>query len=106
MVIVGAGFAGLYMIHRARQRGLSVQCFEIGEAVGGTWYWNRYPGARVDIECVEYSYSFSKELEQEWDWSERYAGQPEIERYANHVADRFDLRKRYSVRHPRHAYTL
>ena len=93
MVIVGAGFAGLYMIHRARQRGLSVQCFEIGQAVGGTWYWNRYPGARVDIECVEYSYSFSKELEQEWDWSERYAGQPEIERYANHVADRFDLRK-------------
>ena len=93
MVIVGAGFAGLYMIHRARQRGLSVQCFEIGQAVGGTWYWNRYPGARVDIECVEYSYSFSKELEQEWDWSERYAGQPEIERYANHVADRFDLRR-------------
>ncbi len=93
MVIVGAGFAGLYMIHRARQCGLSVQCYELGERVGGTWYWNRYPGARVDIECVEYSYSFSKELEQEWDWSERYAGQPEIERYANHVADRFDLRR-------------
>ena len=93
MVIVGAGFAGLYMIHRARQCGLSVQCYEVGEQVGGTWYWNRYPGARVDIECVEYSYSFSKELEQEWDWSERYAGQPEIERYANHVADRFDLRR-------------
>ncbi|MDC0573031.1 NAD(P)/FAD-dependent oxidoreductase [Luminiphilus sp.] len=93
MVVVGAGFAGLYMIHRARQSGLTVQCFEVGEQVGGTWYWNRYPGARVDIECVEYSYSFSKELEQEWDWSERYAGQPEIERYANHVADRFDLRR-------------
>jgi cation diffusion facilitator CzcD-associated flavoprotein CzcO len=93
MVVVGAGFAGLYMIHRARQSGLTVQCFEAGEEVGGTWYWNRYPGARVDIECVEYSYSFSKELEQEWDWSERYAGQPEIERYANHVADRFDLRR-------------
>ena len=93
MVVVGAGFAGLYMIYRARQRGLSVQCYEMGEGVGGTWYWNRYPGARVDIECVEYSYSFSKELEQEWDWSERYAGQPEIERYANHVADRFDLRR-------------
>ena len=92
MVIVGAGFAGLYMIHRARQAGLSVMCFEAGEGVGGTWYWNRYPGARVDIECVEYSYSFSKELEQEWDWTERYAGQPEIERYANYVADRFDLR--------------
>ena len=93
MVVVGAGFAGLYMIYRARQRGLSVQCYEMGEGVGGTWYWNRYPGARVDIECVEYSYSFSKALEQEWDWSERYAGQPEIERYANHVADRFDLRR-------------
>ncbi|MGB1138834.1 MAG: flavin-containing monooxygenase [Luminiphilus sp.] len=93
MVVVGAGFAGLYMIYRARLRGLSVQCYEMGEGVGGTWYWNRYPGARVDIECVEYSYSFSKELEQEWDWSERYAGQPEIERYANHVADRFDLRR-------------
>ena len=93
MIIVGAGFAGLYMIHRAREAGLSVRCFEIGSGVGGTWYWNRYPGARVDIECVEYSYSFSKELEQEWDWTERYAGQPEIERYANHVADRFDLRR-------------
>ena len=93
MVIVGAGFAGLYMIHRARQAGLSVRCFEIGSGVGGTWYWNRYPGARVDIGCVEYSYSFSKELEQEWDWTERYAGQAEIERYANHVADRFDLRR-------------
>ena len=93
MVVVGAGFAGLYMIYLARRRGLSVQCYEMGEGVGSTWYWNRYPGARVDIECVEYSYSFSKELEQEWDWSERYAGQPEIERYANHVADRFDLRR-------------
>ncbi|MEK9996784.1 MAG: NAD(P)/FAD-dependent oxidoreductase, partial [Halieaceae bacterium] len=93
MVIVGAGFAGLYMIYRARQCGLSIQCYEIGEREGGTWYWNRYPGARVDIECVEYSYSFSKELEQEWDWSERYASQPEIERYANHVAERFDLRR-------------
>jgi cation diffusion facilitator CzcD-associated flavoprotein CzcO len=93
MIIVGAGFAGLYMIHRAREAGLSVRCFEIGSGVGGTWYWNRYPGARVDIECVEYSYSFSKALEQEWDWTERYAGQPEIERYANHVADRFDLRR-------------
>jgi len=93
MVVVGAGFAGLYMIYRARQCGLSVQCYEIGEREGGTWYWNRYPGARVDIECVEYSYSFSKALEQEWDWSERYASQPEIERYANHVAERFDLRR-------------
>ena len=94
MVIVGAGFSGLYMIHRAQQSGLSVRCFEAGGGVGGTWYWNRYPGARVDIEFAEYSYSFSKELEQEWNWTERYAAQPEIERYANHVADRFDLRQR------------
>ena len=81
MVVVGAGFAGLYMVHKALEEGLSVQCFEAGDGVGGTWYWNRYPGARVDIECVEYSYSFSKELEQEWEWTERYAAQPEIERY-------------------------
>ena len=94
MVVVGAGFAGLYMVHKALEEGLSVQCFEAGDGVGGTWYWNRYPGARVDIECVEYSYSFSKELEQEWEWTERYAAQPEIERYANHVADRFNLRER------------
>ena len=94
MVIVGAGFAGLYMIHKAQEEGLSVQCFEAGDGVGGTWYWNRYPGARVDIECVEYSYSFSKELEQDWEWTERYAAQPEIEQYANHVADRFKLREK------------
>ena len=94
MVVVGAGFAGLYMVHTALEEGLSVQCFEAGDGVGGTWYWNRYPGARVDIECVEYSYSFSKELEQEWEWTERYAAQPEIERYANHVADRFNLREK------------
>ena len=94
MVIVGAGFAGLYMIHKAQEEGLSVQCFEAGDGVGGTWYWNRYPGARVDIECVEYSYSFSKELEQDWEWTERYAAQPEIEQYANHVADRFQLREK------------
>ena len=94
MVVVGAGFAGLYMVHKALEEGLSVQCFEAGDGVGGTWYWNRYPGARVDIECVEYSYSFSKELEQEWEWTERYAAQPEIERYANHVADRFKLREK------------
>lgn len=93
MVVVGAGFAGLYMVYKARKQGLSVMCFEAGNGVGGTWFWNRYPGARVDIECVEYSYSFSEELEQEWEWSERYAAQPEIEKYANHVADRFDLRR-------------
>ena len=94
MVVVGAGFAGLYMTYKAQEAGLSVTCFEAGNGVGGTWNWNRYPGARVDIECVEYSYSFSKELEQEWQWSERYAAQPEIERYANHVAERFNLNEK------------
>src|SRR5436309_9787248 len=91
-VIVGAGFAGLYMLHRLRGLGLSVRVFEAGSDVGGTWYWNRYPGARCDVESMQYSYSFSDELQQEWDWSERYAPQPEILRYANHVADRFKLR--------------
>ena len=92
-VIVGAGFAGLYMLHRLRKLGLSVRVFERGDGVGGTWYWNRYPGARCDIESMQYSYQFSDALAQEWSWSERYAAQPEILRYANHVADRFDLRK-------------
>jgi cyclohexanone monooxygenase len=93
VVIVGAGFAGLYMLHRARQLGLSARVFEAGGGVGGTWYWNRYPGARCDIESLEYSYQFSDELQQEWAWSERYATQPEILRYLEHVADRFDLRR-------------
>src|SRR4029453_9692753 len=79
--------------HRLRGLGLSVLVYEAGSGVGGTWYWNRYPGARCDVESLEYSYSFSPELEQEWDWSERYAPQPEILRYINHVADRFDLRR-------------
>ena len=92
-VVVGAGFAGLYMLHRLRQAGFAVRVFEAGSGVGGTWYWNRYPGARCDVESMEYSYSFSEQLQQEWNWSERYAGQPEILRYANHVADRFDLRR-------------
>ncbi|MBL6752168.1 MAG: NAD(P)/FAD-dependent oxidoreductase [Nevskia sp.] len=92
-VVIGAGFAGLYMLHRLRQMGLSARCYESGTGVGGTWYWNRYPGAACDVESVLYSYSFSKELEQEWNWSERYARQPEILRYANYVTDRFDLRK-------------
>ncbi|MEO8660016.1 MAG: NAD(P)/FAD-dependent oxidoreductase [Bryobacteraceae bacterium] len=92
-VIVGAGFAGLYMLHRLRGLGLSARIFEAGHGVGGTWFWNRYPGARCDVESVEYSYSFSEELEREWQWSERYAGQPEILRYLNYVADRFDLRR-------------
>ncbi len=92
-VVVGAGFAGLYMLHRLRGLGLSVRVYEQGGDVGGTWYWNRYPGARCDVESMQYSYSFSEELQQEWEWSERYAPQPEILKYANHVADRFDLRR-------------
>src|SRR5258708_2099240 len=93
VIIVGAGFAGMYMLHRLRALGLSVRVYEQGGDVGGTWYWNRYPGARCDVESMQYSYSFSDELQQQWDWSERYATQPEILRYANHVADRFDLRR-------------
>ena len=92
-VVVGAGFAGLYMLHRLRGLGLATRVYEAGAGVGGTWYWNRYPGARCDIESMQYSFSFSEELDQEWDWSEKYATQPEILAYANHVADRFDLRR-------------
>ena len=91
-IVVGAGFAGMYMLHRLRGLGLRVKVFERGSGVGGTWFWNRYPGARCDIESMEYSYQFSKELQQEWNWSERYSAQPEILAYANHVADRFGLR--------------
>nr|QKW94355.1 phenylacetone monooxygenase [Stigmatella erecta] len=92
-LIVGAGFSGLYMLYRLRQLGLSVRTYEAGSEVGGTWFWNRYPGARCDIDSMNYSYSFSHELEQEWKWTERYATQPEILRYLNHVADRFGLRQ-------------
>jgi cyclohexanone monooxygenase len=92
-VVVGAGFGGMYMLHNLRKHGFTAQVFEAGSDVGGTWYWNRYPGARVDIESMQYSYSFSEELDQEWEWSEKYAPQPEIMEYARHVADRFDLRK-------------
>lgn len=92
-VIVGAGVAGLYQLYKLRELGLSTRVFEAGDGVGGTWYWNRYPGARCDVESLSYSFSFSPELEQEWDWTERYPAQPEILRYVNHVADRFDLRK-------------
>jgi cyclohexanone monooxygenase len=91
VVIVGAGFAGLYMLHRARQLGLRARVFEAGGGVGGTWYWNRYPGARCDVESMEYSYGFDEDLQQEWEWTERYASQPEILRYAEHVAERFEL---------------
>src|SRR4029450_6805290 len=92
-VIVGAGFAGLYMLYRLRGLGLSAQVFEAGKGVGGTWYWNRYPGARCDVESMDYSYSFSPELEQEGEWAGGYASQPEILKYANHVANRFDLKR-------------
>jgi len=93
VVIVGAGFAGMYMLHRLRGSGWRARIIEAGGGVGGTWYWNRYPGARCDVESMSYSYSFSEELQQEWTWPHRYATQPDILRYANHVADRFDLRK-------------
>jgi cation diffusion facilitator CzcD-associated flavoprotein CzcO len=92
-IIVGAGFSGLYQLYRLRELGLTARVFEKGDDVGGTWYWNRYPGARCDIQSLSYSYSFSPELEQEWEWSEKYPTQPEVLRYLNHVADRFDLRR-------------
>jgi cyclohexanone monooxygenase len=92
-LIVGAGFGGMYMLHRLRQQGLTCHVVEAGTGVGGTWYWNRYPGARCDVESMQYSYSFSPELEQDWQWSELFASQPEILRYANHVADRLDLKR-------------
>lgn len=92
-IIIGAGVAGLYQLYRLRELGLSVRVYEAGTGVGGTWYWNRYPGARFDSESYTYGYSFSEELLQEWDWSEHFAGQPETERYLNHVADKFDLRR-------------
>ena len=93
VVVVGAGFAGLYMLYRLRQLGMTAQVLEMGDNVGGTWYWNRYPGARCDAESLAYSFSFSPDLEQAWEWTERYATQPEILRYAEHVADHFDLRR-------------
>jgi cyclohexanone monooxygenase len=93
VAIVGGGLAGLYAIHRLRGLGLRVRAYEAGSGIGGTWFWNRYPGARCDVESLEYSYSFSNELQQEWKWPERYGTQPEILKYINHVADRFDLRR-------------
>jgi len=100
VVVVGAGFAGLYLLHRLRGLGMSAQCFETAAGVGGTWYWNRYPGARCDVESIDYSYSFDAELDEEWRWSERYATQPEILSYLEHVAGRFDLLQdiRFSTR--------
>ena len=93
VVVIGAGVTGLYALYRMRELGLSVQVLDEATGVGGTWYWNRYPGCRFDSESYSYGYSFSEELLQEWDWKEHYSGQPENERYLNYVADKFDLRK-------------
>ncbi|MEV0323787.1 flavin-containing monooxygenase [Streptomyces sp. NPDC050658] len=95
-VVVGAGVTGLYAVHRLRGLGHRVRGFERGDDVGGVWYWNRYPGARCDVESADYSYSFDEDLQQDWDWSEKYATQPEIMRYLRHVADRHDLRRAYT----------
>ena len=92
-IIIGAGISGLYQLIRLRRLGLAVRVYETGSGVGGTWYWNRYPGARFDSESYSYGYSFSEELLQEWDWKEHFSGQPENERYLNYVADKFDLRR-------------
>ena len=92
VVVVGAGFAGLYLLHRLREMGLTARAFETADDVGGTWYWNRYPGARCDIQSVDYSYTFDPDLETEWQWSEKYATQPEILRYLQFVTDKYELR--------------
>ena len=93
VVVIGAGVAGLYAVHLLREHGFSVRSLEKGDGVGGTWYWNRYPGARCDVQSIEYSYSFSDEIQQEWEWTELMPAQPEIEAYLNFVADRLDLRR-------------
>jgi len=100
VVVVGAGFAGMYLLHRLRGLGFTAVVIEAGDDVGGTWYWNRYPGARCDIQSLDYSYSFDPGLEETWTWTEKYAAQPEILRYAQHVADKHDLRRdiRFSTR--------
>src|SRR6266404_1621510 len=91
-IIIGAGMSGMYQLYRLREQGMRIRVFEAGTGVGGTWYWNRYPGARFDSESYSYGYSFSRELLAEWNWSEHFAGQPETLRYLNHVADKFGLR--------------
>src|SRR3989454_4566574 len=93
VLVVGAGITGIYQLYRARETGFSALLLEAGGGVGGTWYWNRYPGARFDSESYTYGYLFSKELFDEWEWQEHFAEQPETERYLNHVIDRFDLRR-------------
>src|SRR3982074_924727 len=92
VIIIGAGVSGLYQLYRLRKLGLSVRLYEDGSGVGGTWYWNRYPGCRFDSESYSYGYSFSQELLDEGDWTEHFAPQPETERYLNYIADKFDLR--------------
>ncbi len=93
VLVVGAGITGIYQLHRALEAGFDAELVEAGDGVGGTWFWNRYPGARFDSESYTYGYLFSKKLFEEWEWQEHFAGQPEIERYLNHVVDRFDLRR-------------
>src|SRR6478735_2490276 len=93
VLVVGAGVTGIYQLHRAREAGFTALLVEAGGGVGGTWYWNRYPGARFDSESYTYGYLFSEELFDEWEWQEHFAPQPETERYLNHVVDRFDLRR-------------
>ncbi|WP_431271992.1 NAD(P)-binding protein [Dankookia sp. P2] len=93
VAVVGVGLGGLYALHKLRGMGMTARGYEAGSGIGGTWFWNRYPGARCDIESLEYSYSFSEELQNEWHWPERYATQPVILDYINHVADKFDLRR-------------
>ena len=95
VVIIGAGFAGMYSLYKAKLANMKAIVLERASDVGGTWYWNRYPGARCDVESMQYSYQFSKELQDEWEWTEKYATQPEILKYAKHVAERFDLKKKY-----------
>ena len=95
VVIVEAGFAGLYLLHRCRQAGLSAVTFDVADDVGGTWYWNRYPGARCDVPTTDYSFSFDPDLDKEWTWSEKYATQPDILRYLQFIAARYDLRREY-----------
>ena len=93
VIVVGAGMSGLYLLHRLRGLGMSAVALDAAADVGGTWYWNRYPGARCDIQSLDYQFSFDPELEREWEWTEKYATQPEILRYLDHVADRYDLRR-------------
>jgi cation diffusion facilitator CzcD-associated flavoprotein CzcO len=92
-IVIGAGISGMFMLYRLRELGLTTRVFEAGSDVGGTWYWNRYPGARFDSESWTYGYSFSKELLQEWDWKEQFSPQPDTLAYLNHLADKFDLRR-------------